>query len=272
MSDEEPTVPGKADLTALRERREQMIADADAAYVAREQAERDDFLGSVRELAEKQLAAYRTLPCRGEIARIGECSDTFAADCSQRKAPSCPRSIRAFDDDRERQLLAERLEASGIPRGVLDIVLGSMEPTEATQAVDEWLPTNKRLLLLSGGLGTGKSVAAGYAIRRTRGRWMHASEIAKAARFEAEERMRVLLTSRLLVIDDLGAEFNDGSGWGRAALTNLLLQRYEDSLRTVITTNLDGKAWGTYADPRIKDRLSGTMGVARVIGGKSRRK
>jgi DNA replication protein DnaC len=263
MSDEEkppdrPVVdPVAVERELLRVKRERLIAEAQAAEAEAMRKQSDELMADLQRVAERQIAAFAALPCNGEIARLPECSDEHAKTCEQRGAPSCPRSIVAFDRAQERERLRERLdEWSKIPTGIVNVLLGDFRSTTATQAVDLWLATDHRLLLLTGGLGCGKSVAAGYAIKRTPGRWMHASEIAKAARFEAEDRMRELLSCRLLVIDDLGAEFNDGSGWGRAALTNLLLQRYEEAGRTVITTNLDKKAWSTYADPRIKDRLA----------------
>ena len=39
-----------------------------------------------------------------------------------------------------------------------------------------------------------------------------------------------------------------------------------------MTTNLDAKAWRGYADERLRDRLGGKLGLALVIGGKSRRR
>lgn len=262
------------DNAAMRERHRQLIAEADAAYIAREKAERDEIIGQFQAIAERQLAIFRELPCGGEIARIGECSESFAQTCAQRPLGSCPRSIREFDEAEERRLLKERLEGSGIPRGALDVVTGAMEPTEATQAVDEWLPTDKRLLLLSGGVGTGKTVAAAHAIRRARGRWLYAPNITKVASFgdEQAQAMSRLRASKLLVIDDLGSEFSQTTGWGRTELANLIVDRYEDALRTIITTNLDAKAWRAYADERLRDRLGGRFGKAVLVGGTSRRR
>jgi hypothetical protein len=262
------------DLAEMRANHRRLIAEADAAYVAREQAERAEVLGQFQAMAEKQLAAYRKLPCRGELARIGQCSEAFAVDCPQACQPSCPRRIRAHDANEERIRLAERMAGSGMPRGALDVVVRGVDPTEATQAVDEWLPTGKRLLLLSGGVGTGKTVAGAYAIQRSRGRWLYAPNITKVAQFgdAAAAAMAPLRATKLLVVDDLGAEFSQTTGWGRTEIANLIVERYEDGLRTLITTNLDAKAWKVYADERLRDRLGGILGMAVVIGGKSRRK
>jgi hypothetical protein len=257
---------------AMRERNQRLRQEADAALAERDRIESQALLAEISAMAEKKLAIFRDLPCGGEVARIGYCSDFCAANCQQRQSPSCPRSIVAFDAQREMDALQERLDMSGVPKGIRSVLAASFEPTEATQAVDAFLASEKRLLLLAGNFGTGKSVAAGYAIKRRPGRWMHASEIKKAARFEHEARMTELQTCRLLVIDDLGSEFNDGTGWARAALTELLLVRYDEGLLTIMTSNLDGKAWKAYADPRVADRLGGTLGQVFGTAGVSRRK
>lgn len=269
--DETPVERPRIDAAQLRERAARLRAEAEAAWAEQERCETASTLAAISEIAQRQVEVFRELPCRGEVARLSECGEETAASCIRRQTPSCPRNIVARDAALEADALQARLEMSGIPRGVRAVLGGAFEATEATQVVDEWLAGTKRLLLLSGGVGTGKSVAAGYAIKRSPGRWMHASEIAKAARFENDDRMRELKGARLLVVDDLGSEFNDASGWGRAHLTTLLLERYEDNLRTIITTNMDGKQWGAYADQRIRDRLVGD-GTARVIGGKSKRR
>jgi DNA replication protein DnaC len=255
---------------ALREHVERVRRQTEEAMAARERAETEALMADIQARAQAQIAAFRELPCRGETARVSACSEEFASKCERRTTPSCPRSILAFDAEMAEMAERERLRMAGIPRGVLGTLMNGFQATEATQAVDAWLGTSERLLLLSGDLGTGKSVAAGYAIKRSSGRWMHASEIAKAARFEHEDRMRELQRARLLVIDDVGAEFNDASGWGKAQLTTLLLTRYEDALRTILTTNLNPAAWKQYADPRIIDRLA--EGTAFKVPGTSRRR
>jgi DNA replication protein DnaC len=268
MSDDEKP---KVDMAALRERSERLRREADAAAFERDRAETRELLDAISAAATRQLEAFRELPCRGETAKVAACSDEFAGTCERRTTPSCPRSIIAEDARKHAETERERLKLSGVPGDIRRVLATAFEPTESTQAVDAWLASGKRLLLLAGTFGTGKSVAAGYAIQRRPGRWMHASEIAKAAGFKHEDRMAELQSARLLVIDDLGAEFNDASGWGRAALTTLLLTRYEEGLSTVMTTNMDGKAWKAYADPRILDRLAGD-GVAFGAVGKSRRR
>jgi DNA replication protein DnaC len=260
------------DHTALRERSERLRRQADAAAIESARIEQETMRAEISAMAEKQITAFHALPCIGEVARISECSETFARNCDRRTSPSCPRSIVEFDQAREAEGMRERLKDSGVPQEVRESLGRAFYATQATQAVDRWLASGKRLLLLAGSFGTGKTVAAGYAIKRHPGRWMHASEIAKAAGFKHEDRMAELQNARLLVIDEVGGEFNDASGWGRAALTTLLLTRYAEKRLTVMTSNLDAKAWKAYADPRMLDRLAGEGEVFGTTGPSLRRK
>lgn len=269
--DETPVESPRIDLAALRERNERLRQEADAAVLERDRIETAAIMADIGAMAAKQLAIFRELPCGGEVARVAACSDDFASKCNRRETPSCPRSIIAEDARREADEQCERLKLSGVPGDIRRVLTSEFEPTECTQAVDTWLTSGKRLLLLAGTFGTGKSVAAGYAIKRRPGRWMHASEIAKVAGFKHEDRMAELQSARLLVIDDIGSEFNDASGWGRAHLTTLLLTRYEEGLRTVLTSNLDAAGWKKYADPRIVDRLAGDGMVHGAVGKSMRR-
>lgn len=261
----------KVDMAALREKTERLRREYDAAEADRERSDLSEAMAVIVAGATRHLEAFGALPCRGEVANVSACSEETALRCEQRLAPSCPRNIVADDAQRQAETERERLKMSGVPGDVRRVLTTCFEPTECTQAVDSWLHSGKRLLLLAGTFGTGKSVAAGYAIQRRPGRWMHASEIAKAAQFKHEDRMAELQGARMLVIDDIGSEFNDASGWGRAALATLLLTRFEEGLATIITTNLDGKTWKAYADLRIHDRLAGDGMVFGAVG-KSRRR
>jgi DNA replication protein DnaC len=259
------------DHAALREHSARLRQDADDAWRKREEDERIAMLADIATMATRQLEAFRDLPCKGEVAHIGACSTDFADKCERRKTPSCPRNIVAYDEQKRLDSERERMTISGVPADIRRVLTTCYEPTESTQAVDAWIASGERLLLLAGTFGTGKSVAAGYAISRCPGRWMHASEIAKVGRLDADERYRELQSARLLVIDDIGSEYNDASGWGKSTLTALLLTRYEEGLRSILTCNLDGKAWKQYADMRILDRLAGDGTVFGAVG-KSRRR
>lgn len=163
------------------------------------------------------------------------------------------------------------------PRGVLeDIYDGRLRHTVGIRAVERWLssPDATPCLVLLGGTGSGKTVAALHAIRRLQSaRFVRAPELGGAVRPTMDERRlgQEELDPRrvkLLVLDDLGAE--------------QITPRFEQSLflsvdarqdirrRTIITSNLGkGDFRGRY-DDRVIDRLNA---IARVValGGDSLR-
>ena len=59
----------------------------------------------------------------------------------------------------------------------------------------------------------------------------------------------------LLVIDDLGAEFNDSKGFFASLLDELIDARYSHKLATIVTSNLDLEAFKTRYGVRIVDRI-----------------
>jgi DNA replication protein DnaC len=275
MSDDEtPVERPKIDMAALRERNERLRREADASQLERERAESEAIMRDLAATAERQIAAFRVLPCKGEVARIGECSASFAADCERRTTPSCPRRIVELDEAKAAAELAAQLERAKVPQRVRDAISAGFYQTPATLAVDDWLASGKCLLLLAGDFGTGKSVAAGYALKRRPGLWMHSSEMVAIAdddRFHGADRLKALQRARLLVVDEIGKEQDSGSTKAKAALTSLLLTRYEERLPTVMTCNLGGKAWKEYVDPRIPDRLAGDGVVFGTAGPSLRR-
>ncbi len=140
-----------------------------------------------------------------------------------------------------------------------------------------WDTPGRCFALLMGGVGTGKSVAAASLfLRLTRpkpvyceatkemlevdgwawgdGERVRAHELAGMSYFGADrERARRLETVPLLAIDDLGAELlSDGF---KAQLDALLDARHDAELRTVITTNLDGRMFKERYGERIADRI-----------------
>ena len=81
-------------------------------------------------------------------------------------------------------------------------------------------------------------------------------------------------TVRVLVIDDLGAEPQDASGWGTATILAILDKRYESASRTLVTTNLTGaQLVARYGSDggRLLDRMRET-GTWVSLAGESMRK
>ena len=162
-------------------------------------------------------------------------------------------------------------ERAGIPQRTLRAALSAREeaPILLTR---EWLATSKTWLVLMGGVGTGKSVAAAWALLQSRPkRCMWETAVGLAARaggFDGQTHALRLKGCDVLVVDDLGVEHS--SEFGRSVLAEVLLHRHEEGLSTVLTTNLSGAAFRERVGERLADRIRGDC-ATRAFGGDSLR-
>lgn len=132
--------------------------------------------------------------------------------------------------------------------------------SQSMLAAANWLVSPAWCLALLGGVGNGKSVAAGWLVRSELERggsvcWLRAAEASTASLYgpEAAERSKRARRSDLLVVDDLGAELASAP-WA-AWLGDVLDARYANLDRTVITSNLDAEAFKARVGPRLADRI-----------------
>lgn len=151
------------------------------------------------------------------------------------------------------------LERSGAGERSLKAA-ASPQQTHAIEAATLWMAEAppRWALMLRGDVGTGKTVAACWALRRAalQGEsvaFRKSGEVTRLSGFAAgADELRMLKTVGLLVLDDVGAEsLNE---WGRALLVELLDARYEANARTVLTANPPWEA------PSDKPSLVGRLG------------
>jgi DNA replication protein DnaC len=170
----------------------------------------------------------------------------------------------------------ERLRSWGerhVPR-LIAAALASVRDTQALQMAGAWLNQPKPWLVLLGAPGTGKSVAAAWALRRCFENgdtvaWQSAATIAtRAGGFNGEELATRLRGVDVLAVDDLGAEHD--SDWGRSVLREVLQSRHDDGLRTIVTSNLFGAEFRGHIGTRLADRVRGQC-LAAELRGKSLR-
>lgn len=220
----------------------------DVASLARTQARRVEW--------EKTPEAVASKPRRDEIRRRIE-----ALEWQQ------------LDDARLAAYLASaspRLLMAGVPKKVLE-TLAAPTPTPALDKARPWWSSDSWALVMSGGVGTGKTTAAGWlasqCITAGTGRdwlvWIRCSEASRRALFgeDAEKQARSARRCSLLVLDDIGTEFN-GDGW-RNWLGDVLDERYSQGRKTVLTTNLGPEDFRARLGERLVDRLrEGGKGVA----------
>lgn len=126
-------------------------------------------------------------------------------------------------------------------------------------------PNGAHLIVLSGGVGCGKTTAASWWLwhgahghrqhaRTGPPRFVAVAWFARHSRYD-HERFDALERSRALVVDDLGMEYADAKGNFVADLDALLDARYRNLLPTVLTTNLDAEEFGERYGRRLRSRI-----------------
>lgn len=176
-----------------------------------------------------------------------------------------------------------------LPAAALSCIDAGIRDTAAVAIVREGV---HGAVVLSGGAGSGKTVAAAWwvvSFLRNPDRWRQGLDehevkwrgmlpefvtAAHLARWErySDAEMNRLLHSPALVIDDLGVEFSDRGGSFQATLDEVINARYGAELPTVITTNLDGAAFKARYGERIADRIRQTGKFCNVTAAKSLRR
>lgn len=158
------------------------------------------------------------------------------------------------------------LRRAEVPEGFWPIVLAP-DSTEAIRIARVWLATSARWLVLSGGPGTGKSVAAAWALlERGTGKWLDIFEASRTGDGKRDRGDKALWVqaerAQLLVVDDFGSEDNET----RERLCRMLISRDNFGRRTILTTNAHESL--AKLDDRLQDRMRGAV---RVIEGGSLR-
>ena len=128
--------------------------------------------------------------------------------------------------------------------------------TEAWKITSRWLQTESTFLVLRGGRGTGKTVAALAALARLGGRVFSAVEVVRAFRQEHEEARALrerILACRFLVLDDLGVERDKDAA--AMAIQEVVNARQGGGFRTLITTNSSRKQIEDDYDSRTLERI-----------------
>lgn len=213
----------------------------------------------------------------------------------------------------ETQRKRDRLAACGIGETLADedrerILSGRLRRTEPITLVERWsagapapgCPTAKLeehtrgWLVLCGGRGTGKSVAASWWISRVGGVYVTFAQLIRlyasrdtgldASRARAEDRLDTIARATYLVVDELGTERLTGKlsteAWrGLVSETWLWLvdSRKTRRKRTLVLSNLSSRDFvarhrsdGGMYDPRAYDRLRACADVHEVSGGSLR--
>lgn len=187
--------------------------------------------------------------------------------------------------DPNQQKLSHLLACGVLPREA-ELVAGGAADNVATMAVREFAKGPLTFCLLTGGAGSGKTIAAAEALLNSRLAWDGgkawcyspsearfelATDLARMSSFDADSLKRLGRLERVpwLVIDDLGSELMNNS-WA-SNLGEIINARSSGRRKTIITTNLNGEAFRARYDERIYSRIKGD-GVVIGTGGQDLRR
>lgn len=166
---------------------------------------------------------------------------------------------REVAEERQRRASAHDWAAGAVPSRVLQALAAYRSDTSAATGAVRWVAGTATWLVLTGGTGAGKSVAAAWALQRVHelGRgvaWVQSARLAAdAGRFEGAALAHRLRAVDYLVVDDVGAQ--DGTQFARDTLRELLTERHEEGHRSILTTNLDTPALRAHLGERLSDRV-----------------
>lgn len=180
------------------------------------------------------------------IARARPESDAERARREAEREAAARRELR----ERVRSSLAQgHFPARQVDAALLILDGGDVVETRALarvrQFLDADLAAGRTMLVLSGGVGAGKSTAATFAVAARRPRnpvFLRAATVEASGRYDREIRSQWEGASAL-VLDDLGAEYADAKGNFLSELDEILDWFYADRRPLIVTTNLDQAAF-----------------------------
>jgi DNA replication protein DnaC len=230
---------------------------------------------AVGDLAEEWLAVQkRTLEILPEEP---------AVDAAEQARKEAEAKIAEQSEENRRRLM-RAVDRLGVPlRHAQQIMFGKVEDSEALQVVAKWRSLNNRgaLLVLCGNVGCGKTLAAAKAVLdgppldrlgkpwpdRYHARFLDVADLHELGLFDRSGMYEPLFKCSVLVIDDVGTEYDDKSGVMRVILDRIVNKRYAGGGWTVITTNLASGAFRERYGERIMNRLHDDgCGFQRVQG------
>jgi len=190
----------------------------------------------------------------------------------------CPDCREARNAELDREWLLE----AGVPANMLHCTLGNWTPEnendrETVKFCHEFTSLKAGFFVLSGdSKGVGKSHLAVGLLRKARaGRFITQQEIVSKMRYNynfrgGEDIIGALKATPFLVLDEVG--FSSEGRDVLPALHEILNFRYGMLKKTVLTTNLDRKAFINAVGDRLADRIREALLAYRTIAGESKRK
>ena len=154
--------------------------------------------------------------------------------------------------------------------------MARLRATPATKAVDDWWADDLPSLLLLGGVGTGKTVAACAALAKNWRTWstfmlepgdmppqyawrsgvfVDMADLAGRGLFDSDGKLTLhrAREAALAILDDTGRERGDGA----QALEDVFMARFAAGRKTIITANLSIENVKERLGARVIDRIQG---------------
>ena len=219
-----------------------------------------------------------------EAEKAGVSLEEYRAqrDAESARAEAEREAVRVEGErDTAAKCLARRLGASvAHARSVVD---GKLADSEAVRHVDRWLNAPSPVIVLCGGVGTGKTTATMLAVWRILGQrvqtsaWeaVPAAMLGRRADPWKQDREAGIeqcdLRAPVFVLDDLGTERTEDARFVEA-LFSLVDGRQDPKHRTLITTNLARADIRPRYGDRIADRLNHIGRAVEIKGASMRRK
>jgi DNA replication protein DnaC len=187
------------------------------------------------------------------VRRLEEFWDSPEGQRLARENAELDAADEAAREVERRSKRATRLMDMGMPRRVLE--LGALDRTEAViQLAHALAISGGAIVVLSGSVGCGKTVAAGHWLYHARG-GPYFSTAAALCRANRYEKVPAWSEASAAVIDDLGAEYADTKGAFQADLDEIIAHYHGQKKRLVITTNLRAKEFKQRYGERIASRI-----------------
>lgn len=128
--------------------------------------------------------------------------------------------------------------------------------SKACKRMRKFLKGKEKCLVLSGGCGCGKSSAVcAYLIKVEEGLFVDVSEIKTVVFRHDYEFLQQIKDTPILVIDDLGLEAKDTTGFFATVVDEIFNCRYSQEFTTIITTNTTPEEFKERYGERTVDRI-----------------
>lgn len=230
--------------------------------------ERDSALAKAR--ANMPKAVERDFTTLASVLRFPEPSPEHVAEYDRRMARLEREDAERAKRTAERARAAELARIGEVPvrRELLAaIAADALNTTPALDAVRDWLEAGTpAILVMLGGVGTGKTVAAAWCVARNPGaaylKMRDLANLYRAGFGEEHERFVSLTRCGFLAIDELTTERD--VDLGRAALHELVDERGSRGLMTLLMANRTAAEIRERYDARTIDRLRADARIVRL--------